>query len=306
MSSPATMTPDDEYLSSDYSFCEYCKPKYSDNFNPIRNCTCYLKNFPNVGSSPVFDDDSDSSTDSQNRGIIFNNNNNNNNKFENNIFDDDTDEDEGRDEENIQGYDEIDIEDELDEAISVHQEEEEEEDDCEEEQELEDEEEQEQVQVQEHEEDEEEAHNLENQLNDDDEVDEDIDDDIDLVIIHNTIENSKTLSTALATNYCEKKPQSIIKKTSFGILKQISSTLDDPLITQQNTLNNEKIAQTVKLTNLELSNNNTTHSSNANSKPKVRFSLDINYEKEREWSRINKILGDVSKYAIEWTDEVEV
>ncbi len=42
-------------------------------------------------------------------------------------------------------------------------------------------------------------------------------------------------------------------------------------------------------------------------KPKVRFNLDINYEKEREWNRVNKIIGDASKNGpIEWTQEVEV
>ena len=43
-----------------------------------------------------------------------------------------------------------------------------------------------------------------------------------------------------------------------------------------------------------------------NQKPKVRFNLDINYEKEREWNRVNKIIGDASKTQIEWTQEVEV
>lgn len=42
------------------------------------------------------------------------------------------------------------------------------------------------------------------------------------------------------------------------------------------------------------------------SKPKVRFNLDINYEKEREWNRVNRIIGDASKSQIEWTQEVEV
>lgn len=41
-------------------------------------------------------------------------------------------------------------------------------------------------------------------------------------------------------------------------------------------------------------------------KPKVRFNLDINYEKEREWNRVNKIIVDASKSEIEWTQEVEV
>lgn len=43
-----------------------------------------------------------------------------------------------------------------------------------------------------------------------------------------------------------------------------------------------------------------------NQKPKVRFNLDINYEKEREWNRVNKMIGDASKTSIEWTQEVEV
>ncbi|CAF0956310.1 unnamed protein product [Brachionus calyciflorus] len=41
-------------------------------------------------------------------------------------------------------------------------------------------------------------------------------------------------------------------------------------------------------------------------KPKVRFNLDINYEKEREWNRVNKLIGDASNTQIEWTQEVEV
>ena len=51
---------------------------------------------------------------------------------------------------------------------------------------------------------------------------------------------------------------------------------------------------------------NSTTTPPINSKPKVRFNLDINYEKEREWNRVNKIIGDASKSQIEWTQEVEV
>lgn len=47
-------------------------------------------------------------------------------------------------------------------------------------------------------------------------------------------------------------------------------------------------------------------SSSGSSKPKVRFNLDINYEKEREWNRVNRIIGDANKSSIEWTQEVEV
>ncbi|CAF1227390.1 unnamed protein product [Didymodactylos carnosus] len=36
-------------------------------------------------------------------------------------------------------------------------------------------------------------------------------------------------------------------------------------------------------------------------KPKVRFNLDPQYEREREWNKVNKLLGNV-----EWTDEFEV
>ena len=37
-------------------------------------------------------------------------------------------------------------------------------------------------------------------------------------------------------------------------------------------------------------------------KPKVRFNLDPQYEREREWNKVNKLLGN----NMEWTDEFEV
>ncbi|CAF2746442.1 unnamed protein product [Rotaria sp. Silwood2] len=37
-------------------------------------------------------------------------------------------------------------------------------------------------------------------------------------------------------------------------------------------------------------------------KPKVRFNLDPQYEREREWNKVNKLLGN----SVEWTDEYEV
>ena len=37
-------------------------------------------------------------------------------------------------------------------------------------------------------------------------------------------------------------------------------------------------------------------------KPKVRFNLDPQYEREREWNKVNKLLG----HSVEWTDEFEV
>jgi hypothetical protein len=38
------------------------------------------------------------------------------------------------------------------------------------------------------------------------------------------------------------------------------------------------------------------------SKAKVRFNLDPQYEREREWNKVNKLLGN----SVEWTDEFEV
>ncbi|CAF4581124.1 unnamed protein product [Rotaria sp. Silwood1] len=40
----------------------------------------------------------------------------------------------------------------------------------------------------------------------------------------------------------------------------------------------------------------------ASLKPKVRFNLDPQYEREREWNKVNKLLGN----SVEWTDEFEV
>lgn len=45
----------------------------------------------------------------------------------------------------------------------------------------------------------------------------------------------------------------------------------------------------------------TTTTSNA-FRPKVRFNLDPAYEREREWNKVNKLLGN----SVEWTDEFEV
>ena len=43
-------------------------------------------------------------------------------------------------------------------------------------------------------------------------------------------------------------------------------------------------------------------SANSTLKPKVRFNLDPQYEREREWNKVNKLLGN----SVEWTDEFEV
>ena len=45
-----------------------------------------------------------------------------------------------------------------------------------------------------------------------------------------------------------------------------------------------------------------TSSSSQTFKPKVRFNLDPQYEREREWNKVNKLLGN----SVEWTDEFEV
>lgn len=71
--------------------------------------------------------------------------------------------------------------------------------------------------------------------------------------------------------------------------------------------NNTAITTNTILTTSSSTMTTTSSSNNSSSqKPKVRFNLDINYEKEREWNRVNKILGDASKSQIEWTQEVEV
>jgi hypothetical protein len=84
--------------------------------------------------------------------------------------------------------------------------------------------------------------------------------------------------------------------------------MEQTTITQQITSSSNLL---VKTSDDLTDNNNNTNSAASNhvvptTKPKVRFNLDINYEKEREWSRVNKIIGDANKSQIEWTHEVEV
>ena len=52
------------------------------------------------------------------------------------------------------------------------------------------------------------------------------------------------------------------------------------------------------VTDQQVNNNNNSSSF----KPKVRFNLDPQYEREREWNKVNKLLGN----SVEWTDEFEV
>jgi hypothetical protein len=250
MSSPAG-TDDENSMSNEFNCCEYCKfnskTKSSNcngaitinNLKRFSSCTCYLKNFPNVGSSPVTEE-SEFFLDCVD--------------LENKKISEDSDEQEK-------------VGDESEDDVFKG------EDDCEDE-------------------------------------DEDDDNEIDEIIVHNTLENSKVEISSfkienpivvVSLESLEKKPQPIIKKSSLVAAKS----------TQQNTLNNDNNAQgsanSSALGLLTFSvNSNSTVVTNHSVKPKVRFNLDVNYEKEREWNRINKILGDASKTQIEWTDEVEV
>ena len=86
---------------------------------------------------------------------------------------------------------------------------------------------------------------------------------------------------------------------------QVSSSYNYSSIdNSSNNLINKMASMTIESTSSSQVTTTTTTTSHA--KPKVRFNLDINYEKEREWNRVNKIIGDASKSQIEWTQEVEV
>ena len=53
---------------------------------------------------------------------------------------------------------------------------------------------------------------------------------------------------------------------------------------------------------IDSSDEQTTPPTTTTLKPKVRFNLDPQYEREREWNKVNKLLGN----SVEWTDEFEV
>lgn len=304
MSSPPDT--DDDNISDEYNmnFCEYCKlnaknlVSSSSNYNgaiPINNngiksCNCYLKNFPDVGSSPVteegefFIDRVDFEANMSNAR-----NKNNEESVDESCLSDDDDDDVENNEETSQ----TEQDDENDEII---------------------------------------IHNTV------------IDSKISQVNSNSTPNsNSFKKQSSLIS---DKKPQPIIKKSNTLAdptnASKLASLFINSTVTQQNTLNNEKIAQSVDLKTNEaedkstskkslinsvvnvknepinintsvkpsnetiISTSTATTSTTPNAKPKVRFNLDIDYEKEREWNRINKILGDASKSQIEWTDEVEV
>ncbi|CAF4761946.1 unnamed protein product [Rotaria sp. Silwood1] len=71
------------------------------------------------------------------------------------------------------------------------------------------------------------------------------------------------------------------------------------------TIVNRNIQPTsiMKITNIKTSDNIDEQSQQQQPlKPKVRFNLDPQYEREREWNKVNKLLGN----SVEWTDEFEV
>jgi hypothetical protein len=84
----------------------------------------------------------------------------------------------------------------------------------------------------------------------------------------------------------------------------LSALVTTPTQTQQ--INRPPPASIMKITqtkSIESIDEPQTTPTTANSlKPKVRFNLDPQYEREREWNKVNKLLGN----SVEWTDEFEV
>jgi hypothetical protein len=77
----------------------------------------------------------------------------------------------------------------------------------------------------------------------------------------------------------------------------ILSTLDTPLTSISRT----QPASIMKITNTKTIDN-IDEQQQQTLRPKVRFNLDPQYEREREWNKVNKLLGN----SVEWTDEFEV
>jgi hypothetical protein len=63
-----------------------------------------------------------------------------------------------------------------------------------------------------------------------------------------------------------------------------------------------KIAPNKSTDSIDEQQTTTTTTTMNSLKPKVRFNLDPQYEREREWNKVNKLLGN----SVEWTDEFEV
>jgi hypothetical protein len=65
------------------------------------------------------------------------------------------------------------------------------------------------------------------------------------------------------------------------------------------TNNRSQPTSIMKITNTKSNDN---FDEQQQQRPKVRFNLDPQYEREREWNKVNKLLGN----SVEWTDEFEV
>ena len=130
------------------------------------------------------------------------------------------------------------------------------------------------------------------------------------------LNNSKNSMQQTIIN--EIKPQSIMKNSSSKFINECKSIVQQQQLNLSNEtgFNNQSVINTIcgssylsnspSSCNTAMSSHGTPTNAASSQKPKVRFNLDINYEKEREWNRVNKIIGDVSKSQIEWTQEVEV
>ncbi|CAF1186646.1 unnamed protein product [Rotaria sordida] len=76
----------------------------------------------------------------------------------------------------------------------------------------------------------------------------------------------------------------------------LSALVTTPTVVNRNT----QPTSIMKITNNKISDN--IDEQQQTLKPKVRFNLDPQYEREREWNKVNKLLGN----SVEWTDEFEV
>ena len=85
------------------------------------------------------------------------------------------------------------------------------------------------------------------------------------------------------------------------VLSAIVTTSDSSQRIQPTSI--MKMSTNKSLDNIVEQEQPTTTTTTSNSlRPKVRFNLDPQYEREREWNKVNKLLGN----SVEWTDEFEV
>ncbi len=75
---------------------------------------------------------------------------------------------------------------------------------------------------------------------------------------------------------------------------------DDIMSEHETTSMTNRPTSIMKITNTKITDN--LDEQQLTLKPKVRFNLDPQYEREREWNKVNKLLGN----SVEWTDEFEV